>query len=131
MLIDTSGFFAVYSENDKNHSQAQEIYQKSRRRITTNYVLAEYVALALIRGLPRNPVLVFSQEILSDETVEIIWVDEKLYRLAVEFLQQRNDKNYSLCDAVSFVIMNEHDISEALTTDKHFEQENFVRLLNP
>lgn len=54
MLIDTSGFFAVYSEKDKNHISAKEAYQNSRLRITTNYVLAEYVALALIRGLPRD-----------------------------------------------------------------------------
>lgn len=46
-------------------------------------------------------------------------------------MQKRIDKNYSLCDAVSFVIMNDREISEALTTDKHFEQENFVRLLKP
>ncbi len=131
MLIDTSGFFAVYSKNDKNHSQAGEIYQKSRLRVTTNYVLAEYVALSLIRSLPRNFVLVFSQEILSDKTVEIFWVDEDLHRRAVELLQRREDKNYSLCDADSFVIMNERNIREALTTDKHFEQENFVRLLKP
>jgi len=38
-------------------------------------------------------------------------------------VQARQDKTYSLCDAVSFVLMRERGIHEALTTDKHFEQE--------
>lgn len=46
-------------------------------------------------------------------------------------LDHRSDKTYSLCDAVSFVLMHERGILEALTTDKHFVQEGFIRLLAP
>jgi len=46
-------------------------------------------------------------------------------------LLDRLDKTYSLCDAVSFVLMRERELTEALTTDRHFEQEGFVRLLKP
>jgi len=131
MLIDTSGFFALYSEKDKNHSAANELFEQSRLRITTSYILAEYVALALVRGLPRQNVLAFSEEILFDDSVEIVWVSQQQHIQAVELLQQRPDKTYSLCDAVSFVLMRERGILEALTTDKHFVQEGFVRLLDP
>lgn len=72
MLIDTSGFFAIHSEEDKRHTQADKIYESSRLRLTTSYVLAEYVALALIRGLPREQALTFSKEVLDDATVEIV-----------------------------------------------------------
>lgn len=129
MLIDTSGFFSVYSEADRNHVQAQKIYAESWFRVTTNYVLDEYVALASARGLSRKATLVFSEEILYDKTVEIVWVDEELHTRAVELLKKRPDKNYSLCDAVSFVIMRQRGITDSLTTDKHFEQEGFIRLL--
>lgn len=129
MLIDTSGFFAVYSEKDKNHLPAKEAYRNSRLRITTNYVFAEYVALALIRGLPRNQVLAFSAEVLTDATIEIVWVEEALHIEAVELMGARPDKTYSLCDAVSFILMRERGITGALTTDKHFAQEGFVKLL--
>lgn len=131
MLIDTSGFFALNSEKDKNHDPAIELFAQSRRKVTTNYVLAEYVALALVRGLPRQDVLAFSEEILFDTTIEIIWVNQPQHIQAVELLQQRPDKTYSLCDSVSFVLMRERQINEALTTDKHFVQEGFVRLLEP
>jgi len=131
MLIDTSGFFSLYSEEDVHHAAAREIYQQSRQRITTNYVLAEYVALAMVRGLPRAGVLAFSEAILSDESIEVVWADENLHATAIALLQARQDKTYSLCDAVSFVIMGERQITEALTTDKHFTQEGFRRLLQP
>ena len=97
MLIDTSGFFSFQDKAEKNHAQAKELYQNSWLRVTTSYVLAEYVALALVRGLAQSKVAAFSAEILSDETVKIIWVDEALHRRAVELLQRREDKNYSLC----------------------------------
>ncbi len=47
----------------------------------------------------------------------------------MEILRGRLDKTYSLCDAASFVVMREYGLTEALTTDKHFTQEGFVRLL--
>lgn len=129
MLIDTSGFFSLYDKAEKNHQKAVSLYNAARRLVTTNYVLAEYVALAYVRGAPRLEVIKFSAFILNDSNVETIWVDEFLHRRAVELLKQRTDKSYSLCDAVSFVIMREREISQALTTDKHFEQEGFTRLL--
>ncbi len=129
MLINTSGFFALNSEKDRQHEKAKEIYLKSWLRLTTNYVLDEYVALASARKLPRPKTINFSQEILNDATIEIVWVNEELHRQAIELLRQRPDKYYSLCDAVSFTLMHERGITEALTTDHHFEQESFIRLL--
>lgn len=129
MLIDTSGFFSMHDEAEKHHARAAAAFSNSRLRLTTNYVLAEYAALALIRGLPRKKTLAFSREVLADASVEIIWVNEDLHRRAVELMSERTDKNYSLCDAASFVLMRKREISEALTTDKHFEQEGFIRLL--
>ena len=129
MFIDTSGFFSIHSEADKQHAKADEIYNQSWFRLTTSYVLDEFVALASARKLSREKILAFSEEILIDETVEIVWVNKDLHTKAVELLKNRKDKSYSLCDAVSFVVMRERKINEALTTDHHFEQEGFIRLL--
>jgi len=46
-------------------------------------------------------------------------------------LRQRLDKDWSLCDAVSFILMREYGIEDALTSDHHFEQAGFRRLLEP
>jgi len=129
MFVDTSGFFSVNDKAEKHHAEASRIYKQAWFRLTTGYVLDEFVALATARKLSREKILAFSEEILIDETVEIVWVNKDLHTKAVELLRNRTDKLYSLCDAVSFVVMRERKITEVLTTDHHFEQEGFVRLL--
>ncbi len=87
------------------------------------------MALALVRGFSRSTVLSYSLELIDNSNVQIVWVDRPLHREAIDLLLARQDKTYSLCDAVSFVLMRRQGIIEALTTDKHFEQEGFTRLL--
>lgn len=128
-MIDTSGFLCINDDQEIPHEKAAMLYKSSIYRVRTNYVLREYVALANVRGMPHGEIIMFSTEILNDDKLEIVQVDEKLHYQAVELLQQRPDKDYSLCDAASFVIMRERGITKSLTTDKHFEHEGFVRLL--
>lgn len=73
--------------------------------------------------------LAFAGRIVTDPKIEFAWVDDSLHQEAMNLLLSRLDKTYSLCDAVSFVLMRQRGIKEALTNDKHFEQEGFVRLL--
>ena len=68
-------------------------------------------------------------KVVADPEVKIVWVDQQLHRDGIDLLLARPDKKYSLCDAVSFVLMRRAGLAEALTTDKHFEQEGFTRLL--
>jgi uncharacterized protein len=70
-------------------------------------------------------------DLANNPHVQMLWVDEPLHRAALAFLRARLDKAYSLCDAVSFLLMQHRKITDALTTDRHFEQEGFVRLLKP
>jgi predicted nucleic acid-binding protein len=60
--------------------------------------------------------------------VQVIHVDQDLFRAALEFLRRRADKRFSLTDCVSFVVMDRLGIREALSFDAHFEQAGFVRL---
>ena len=129
ILIDTSGFFSLYDQSDEFHEPAISFCDAAAKRLTTNHVLAEYTALAHVRGVPRGEIIKFSRRILDDQAVEIIWIDEKTHRQTTIFMTERADKNYSLCDAASFVIMRARKIAEVLTTDKHFRQEGFIRLL--
>lgn len=129
MFVDTSGFFSINDKAEKHHAAAREMYKQAWFRLTTNYVLDEFVALASARKLSREKILAFSEEILIDEKVEIVWINKATHSKAIALLKNRRDKSYSLCDAVSFIVMREREIAEALTTDHHFEQEGFVRLL--
>lgn len=129
MLLDTSGLLCLHYKTEPFHTQALEAYKTATTLLTHNYVVAEYVALANARRFPRLPVLSFMVDLLNSPDVEMVWVDKALHQAAVELLLARPDKTYSLCDAVSFVLMARRGMVNALTTDRHFEQEGFVRLL--
>src|SRR5690349_11998546 len=105
MLLDTSGLFCLFRRDEAQHPQAVQLFEAARAKLTHNYVLAEFVALAHARGLPRAPALAFVTGLLGHPDVGIQWVDEALHRAAVTLLGSRLDKSYSLCDAVSFLLM--------------------------
>jgi predicted nucleic acid-binding protein len=65
----------------------------------------------------------------NDKTVTIIPLSETLYQKAFQLYCQRNDKNWGIVDYISFIVMEEHKITEALTTDIHFQQAGFRALL--
>lgn len=131
MLLDTSGLLSYFDVADARHADAVTFFRLATRRLTHSYVLAEFVPLCHVRGLNRAGALSFSVDLLNNPQVEVIWVGDSLHRAALALLQARRDKMYSLCDAVSFVLMRQYGIAEVLTTDRHFEQEGFVRLLRP
>jgi uncharacterized protein len=70
-------------------------------------------------------------DLLDNPEIETVWVGGQLHGKAMQLLINRQDETYSLCDAVSFVLIRQRGTTEALTTDLHFEQEGFVRLLQP
>lgn len=129
MLLDTSGLLCLHHQAEPFHEAACGLYRAGSNRLTHGYVLAEFVALAQARRIPRPAALAFVVDLIDNPDVSTVWVDEGLHREAIALLQARQDKTYSLCDAVSFVLMRRRDIQEALTTDRHFEQEGFRRLL--
>ena len=129
MLLDTSGLYCYLDAGDARHTDAVSLLESAKVRFTHNYVLAELVALCNARGLDRGVTLGFITALTDDPAIMMVWVGQKEHRSAIEFLGARQDKKYSLCDAMSFLVMEQHAMTEALTTDHHFEQEGFTRLL--
>ena len=129
MLLDTSGLLCLHNRAEPLHRDARTLYHAAHMRVTHSDVLAEFVALAHARRLPRIAALTFISDLVENSDIDTVWVDEPLHREAVALLMARPDKTYSLCDAVSFVLMRQRRVTEALTTDRHFEQEGFQRLL--
>lgn len=129
MLLDTAGLLSLFDSHDAFHQDAVRWFRRADRLLTHNYVLAELVALVNARNLPRPDAWDYVADLLEHPRIEILWVDEVFHRAGMTLLAHRMDKSYSLCDAVSFLQMQARGVSEALTTDRHFEQEGFVRLL--
>ncbi len=129
MLLDTSGLLSLLDAREPFHQRASGEYTRAATRITHGYVVAELVALAGVRGLPSGVVLQFVMDLIANPDIETIWPDQTLTAHAITLLLARQGRDYSLCDAVSFVLMRARNLHEALSTDQHFEDEGFRRLL--
>lgn len=105
MLLDTSGLYSCLDPRDAQFDHATTLFDAAAAKFTHNYVLDELVALSERRGLNRLLVLDFSRDLLVSEEIEVVWVDPELHAAALALLRERLDKSYSLCDAVSFVLM--------------------------
>jgi predicted nucleic acid-binding protein len=121
-------------KNQPQHEAAARHYRSIRelggKAITTNYVITGLVALlhSPLR-LPRMRIVAIVDGIRTSPYVEFVHVNASLDEDAWRFLKKRTDKNWSLVDCASFVVMQQRGIDEALTTDHHFGQAGFVRLL--
>ena len=134
IFVDTSGWGNLVDTLQQFHAETKAIYlnakQNGSRLVTTNYVIAELVALlSSPMRIPRNRSIKFIESIKSSALVDIIHIDKNFDAKSWDLLSNRADKNWSLVDCSSFVVMQENKIIEALTTDHHFEQAGFVRLL--
>jgi len=136
IFIDTAGWANLINPNEDFHSLAAKIYadavQRGIRLITTNFVIAELVAvLTSPMRVPRQTIISAVAGLRSSPKIEIVHIDQMRGEQAWNLLSARPDKLWSLVDCASFVIMQELGITEALTTDHHFEQAGFIRLLKP
>ena len=133
VFVDTSGWASFFIEKDPHHTKAFSLVtqwkQQNRHVVTTNYVLSELISLFTRLRVPRARGLNYIEILRSVDWIEIAHVDQSLDEKAWQLLADRLDKEWSLVDAVSFVVMKERMMTEALTADHHFEQACFVRLL--
>jgi predicted nucleic acid-binding protein len=108
------------------HSQGPSI-----ELVTTTWVLVE-VADALSSVASRSRAGRFIRGLQQDEDVEIVPPSREQFDLALTYYEARPNKGWSLTDCLSFLVMKDRGIAEALTADHHFEQAGFVALLkNP
>jgi predicted nucleic acid-binding protein len=61
--------------------------------------------------------------------IQVVTVDTAVFEQALNLFATRLDKEWGLTDCISFVVMQAHDLSQVLTTDRHFEQAGFVNCL--
>lgn len=134
IFVDTSGWANLADISEPFYERSKEIYAvamlERRRLVTTNYVLTELIALMTSpMRFHRSRIIEFIDGIKHSPFFDIIHIDEVLDSKSWDVLSNRVDKNWSLVDCSSFVVMQETSITEALTSDHHFEQAGFVRLL--
>jgi len=132
VFLDTAYAIALSVESDEHHERAEKLADQLEaeitRLVTTRAVLLE-IGNALSKKRYRKAALELLDALEQDPLVEIVLLSEELYGKALELFRNRPDKDWGLVDCVSFIVMQERGLTEALTTDEHFEQAGFRPLL--
>ena len=128
-FADSFVFLAILNPRDRRHAAAVEAMNRtSVPLVTTAWVLTE-LADGLCARNSRGVFLKIEERLRRDGRVTIVGASDELYEAGLGLYRGRPDKDWSLTDCISFVIMADREIREALTGDHHFEQNGFVALL--
>ena len=133
VFLDTSYAIALAAASDQHHASAiaiaGDMEAAGTRLISTQAVLLE-IGNALAKRRYRKAAVRLLAALDADPKVEIVPLTVELYKRAFALFQQRADKEWGLTDCVSFVLMQERGLTEALTADEHFRQAGFSVLLS-
>jgi uncharacterized protein len=130
VFVDTGYLLALEIANDQHHQAAVQHWQRVVTTLpplmTTSYVFDEVVTFFNSRGHHAKAVQV-GNDLLRSASLQLIHVDEGLFYEGWTYLQQHQDKDYSLTDCISFVVMQRLSISTAFAFDRHFVQAGFTK----
>ena len=132
LFLDTAFAIALSSVTDAHHARALDLAVESQtqqaRLITTQAVVLE-IGNSLSKLRFREAAVRLLESMEQDPNVEVVPLSEALYAQGLRLFGARPDKEWSLTDCISFVVMEERGITRALTADHHFAQAGFEALL--
>ena len=133
VFLDSAFVIALINTHDEHHELAQTA--ESRLPSGTRFVLTRAVCLEIGNALTsrrfrRDAVRILTSMEGDPQFLILPW-DQRIYTAGLDLFRNRLDKDWSLTDCMSFVVMRERGITDALTTDHHFRQAGFRPLLRP
>ena len=128
VFVDTGGFVALLVAEDRMHDRAEALFASASRErwvlVTTNAVVIETYSVLLARARDgRRVAIAFLDAVQASAgalIVEPIRGDDEANAAAL--VRAHQDKSYSLCDALSFVVMERLTIADAIAFDRHFRE---------
>jgi hypothetical protein len=133
VFVDTVAWLALLNASDALHEPARQIMEQLRAQqvhlTTTEFVLPE-VAEALCVPAVRAQTIRFIEGLRRLSVLKIIPVSEGLFAEGWTLYCRRSDKSWGLTDCISFVVMQEGHLTQAFTSDHHFEQAGFTKLFS-
>jgi len=132
VFLDTAFAIALTNKTDASHPEAAALARRIRaeriRMVTTLAVVFE-IGNAFAKTRYRPAVIALVDSLRDGTDVELLDVTHARFQEAYDLFCARPDKNWSLTDCLSFVVMWERGIADVLTTDRHFTQAGFRPLL--
>lgn len=129
VFADSYYYLALANSLDQGHAKALRFGDTFRGQIiTTEWILTE-IGDAFSQSPDRAIFLEILATIENDPRTMVVEATHDLFLRGVQLFRDRSDKDWSLTDCISFVVMEEHAVRDSLTADHHFEQAGFVALL--
>lgn len=125
IFIDTGFIIALINQRDHYHQKASELATKFEGYLllVTDAVMLE-IGNALSRSFKREASQIIEYFLTSDE-VEMVHLTSELFEKGFELYKKYQDKEWSLVDCISFIVMQEKEVSQVLAFDRHFVQMGF------
>ncbi|MGA7952224.1 MAG: PIN domain-containing protein [Gloeobacterales cyanobacterium] len=132
VFLDTTYAIALSNQADAFHQKAVQLADQIEAAgifmVTTQLVLVK-ISNALSRQQHHEAAVSLLESIDTDPNIEIIPLSESIYHDAYKLFSNHADKQWDMVDCISFVVMREHGIKDALTTNPHFQQMGYCSLL--
>jgi predicted nucleic acid-binding protein len=128
-FADTSFWIALIDRRDAYHATAIVWSRKISGGLTTTQAVLLETANTFARPVWRDKAIALIDHLRVREDVEIVTLSESLWESAWNLFVHRSDKAWSLTDCMSFEVMRERQLRNALATDSHFQQAGFTALL--
>jgi uncharacterized protein len=127
-FLDAGFVIALEFSHDQHHDVASRCWSLFKSDggtvVTTSFVLSEAVTHLNARGHHARAVRV-GRQLMSQRNGEFVEVDHPLLQAGWNYFVRHQDKRYSLADGISFVVMEQRGLRQALTFDHHFAQAGF------
>ncbi|MBM3493074.1 MAG: type II toxin-antitoxin system VapC family toxin [Armatimonadetes bacterium] len=130
LFVDTSYYIASVVHTDMFHSRAvalSETLERCDMAVTTEPIMLEICAAFSAHGRARAAA--FVRSCYTTRNLRVVPLREDLFLRGLDLFEHRSDKAWSLTDCISFIVMDDEGITEALTSDRHFIQAGFRALL--
>jgi predicted nucleic acid-binding protein len=130
LFVDTAYVIALLNPRDAYHKKAKELLPQLR---TAHEVwITEAILIEVGNSLAcanRIAAVSFINSCYVTANVKVVSIDKALFHRAIEFYYVHKVKEWGLTDCISFIVMKDHDLTKAFTSDEHFQQVGFRALL--
>ena len=129
VFADAFYFVALLNRADQYHAKATRAASQLLGEVVTTEWVPTEVADALAESASRRAVVPLIRDLAQDPRVKIVRAADDWFERGLQLYEQRPDKDWPLTDCISFAVMTQQKLTEALTGDHHFEQAGFMPLL--
>lgn len=131
LFLDTAFILAILNSRDQYHSQAMKLFPrvKNAKEVWLTEAILMEVGNAL-SAYNRKKVVMFTRQCYDEEkNTRVVNISTELFEEGLRLYESRLDKEWGLVDCISFVVMQQHALTDAVTSDRHFVQAGFRALL--